>query len=186
MNRAVFLDRDGTIIVHKPYLADPNQVELIPGGPQALKQLQNAGFLLIVVTNQSVIGRGWATREQVDATNARINSLYAQHGVTFDAHYYCPHAPEENCTCRKPKPGLILEAAKDHSIDLSTSYMIGDNPTDIQAGQNANLRKNLFLMGDSHLFSASPGGPALQTGNVRIFNGLQPAVAWLLNDSTTP
>lgn len=172
MNRAVFLDRDGTIIVHKPYLFDPAEVEIVEGGVEALTLLQTAGFKLIVITNQSVIGRGWATLEQVDATNARVAELYAEGGVTLDANYYCPHAPEAECACRKPKPGLLLQAAQDHHIDLPHSYLIGDNPTDIGAGQNAGCRKNLFLIGDSHLFSETPDDPLLKGDDVVVFEGI--------------
>ncbi len=182
MNRAVFLDRDGTIIVHKPYLADPEQVELVPGGTEALRKLQDAGFLLIVITNQSVIGRGWATKDQVDATNQRIAARYAEHDVTFTAHYYCPHAPDDPCDCRKPKPGLLLQAAREHDIDLDQSYMIGDNPSDIEAGQNANLRQNLFLTGDSHLFPTLPNDPRLQADDVKHFDDIKTAIDWLFED----
>ena len=180
MKPAVFLDRDGTIIVHKPYLVDPEQVELVPGAVDALKRLRDAGYLLIVITNQSVIGRGWATVEQVEATNARVAELYNQHGIAFDAHYYCPHAPEDDCDCRKPKPGLLLQAAREHAIDLAQSHMIGDNPTDIAAGQNAGLKSNHFLIGDSHLFSEVPDDPALDSPDVQISTSLTDAIAAIL------
>lgn len=168
MRRAVFLDRDGTIIVHKPYLADPDEVELVAGAPEALARLKQGGFLLIVITNQSVIGRGWATVEQVDAVNARVAELYAAHGIAFDGHYYCPHAPEDGCDCRKPQPGLLLQAADDHDIDLAGSYMVGDNPTDIGAARNAGVRRSFFLIGDSHLFSEAPDDDAVSAEGVTV------------------
>lgn len=138
--RAVFLDRDGTIIYDVAYPRDPGQVRLVAGAPQALAQLQNLGFALVLVSNQSGIGRGLITLEEAQCVHQRMVSLLEVNGVRLDDVYYCPHAPEFSCTCRKPMPGLILEAASRLEIDVTESFMVGDNPGDIEAGRRAGCR----------------------------------------------
>ena len=140
-NRAVFLDRDGTINIESHYLIDPADFRFIPGAPHSLKQLQNAGFLLVVITNQSGIARGYFSQEQVDRLHEHMKALLAEHGVQLAGIYICPHHPEagtgeyrQHCDCRKGKPGNLLRAAEDLDIDLSRSYMIGDKLEDIAAG----------------------------------------------------
>ena len=145
MRKAVFLDRDGTIIKHVHYLADPEKVEIVPQGIEALTRLQAAGYLLVVVSNQSLVGRGLGTTEDVEAVNARMVELFEAGGVTFDAVKYCPHRPEDNCPDRKPNPGMLRDAARDLKIDLAASMMIGDNITDVGAGKNAGCRRNYLI-----------------------------------------
>ena len=135
--RAVFLDRDGTINVDNGYVIERDKFELLPGVPEALKRLQDAGFLLVVVTNQSGIGRGFFSLETVDALHEHMRELLREYGVELNGIYLCPHGPNEGCECRKPKPGMLLQAAKDLGIDLEQSYMVGDQLSDVQAGIRA-------------------------------------------------
>lgn len=145
---AVFLDRDGTVIRDKGYLADAGGVELLPGAGEALRRLQNAGFALAIVTNQSGIGRGYFGADVVDAQHQRLDTdLRISFGVTLDAIAYCPHAPDAMCECRKPRPGLLLALARAHGFALQQSYMIGDRASDVGAGAQAGCRT--IFIGDS-------------------------------------
>jgi D-glycero-D-manno-heptose 1,7-bisphosphate phosphatase len=146
-DHAVFLDRDGTIMEGSTYVGDVERVVLIPGAAAALKQLQDAGYWLFVITNQSGVGRGYFTREAVEAIHAHLDEYFTNAGVRFDRYYICPHHPEDNCDCRKPKPKFLLDAAREHGLDLSRCFMIGDRPSDIQAGINAGTKTILVLTG---------------------------------------
>ncbi|MGD0493698.1 MAG: HAD family hydrolase [Steroidobacteraceae bacterium] len=128
----VFLDRDGTIIVEKEYLGDPDQVCLEEGVIEGLAQLQSMGHPLIVVSNQSGIGRGKITEDQALRVNARVDGLLRQNGIELLAWYYCPHAPHTECECRKPLPGMALAASRDWGVRLAGSYVIGDKRTDLE------------------------------------------------------
>ncbi|MCX5805053.1 MAG: HAD family hydrolase [Proteobacteria bacterium] len=134
---AIFLDRDGTIIHDVGYPKDPKQVELLPGVIEALKSLKKHRFKLIVVSNQSGIGRGILTLNEVEQVNEHIVSILEKNGISIDATYYCPHAPEEQCSCRKPSPEMLLLAAKALDIDVTHSFMVGDKESDIEAGKRA-------------------------------------------------
>ena len=154
--KACFLDRDGTLIEERNYLADPALVALAPGVPEALRLLRDAGYLLIVVSNQSGIARGYFTAEQLKAVEQRVGELLAEHGLSLDANYYCFHhekgiIPEyaRPCDCRKPKPGLLLQAVRDFSLDPARCMMIGDKVSDLQAGQAAGCRA-LALVRSGH------------------------------------
>jgi D-glycero-D-manno-heptose 1,7-bisphosphate phosphatase len=149
-NRAVFLDRDGTIIEDCSHIGEIERVALIPGAAAALRQLQDAGYKLFIVSNQSGIGRGFFSRESVEAIHAHLDRCFAKAGVRFDRHYICPHHPEDNCDCRKPKPKFLLEAAREHRLDLSRCFMVGDRLSDIQTGINAGTRTILVLTGAGH------------------------------------
>lgn len=129
-----FLDRDGTIIVDKHYLSDPGHVELENGAADGMRALAAAGYALVVVSNQSGIGRGLLTREQVEAVNARCDYLLRQQGVVVEGWYLCPHAPEQDCGCRKPAVGLALEAGRDLELDLGRAIVIGDKRSDVELG----------------------------------------------------
>ncbi len=131
----VILDRDGTILVDHPYLSDPEKIEFFPNAPEALKQLQKAGFGLIVVTNQSGIGRGFSTMESLEKVHEKFRELLVQQGVILDGIYVCPHAPEENCLCRKPETALIQKASQELNFELKESYVIGDKDSDIEMGK---------------------------------------------------
>ena len=145
MKKAVFLDRDGTIIEHVHYLTDPAKVAIVPGGVAALKTLRERGYLLVVVSNQSLVGRGYGTAEDVDAVNTRMMELLEEGGVTVDCVKYCPHHPDADCPNRKPNAGMLQDAAKEHDIDLAQSVMIGDNITDVEAGKNAGCQMNILI-----------------------------------------
>lgn len=145
--RALFLDRDGTLIVDTGYPRDPALVEVLPGAIDALRVLQ-ASWTLVIISNQSGIGRGLIARAQADAVHARVVELFAQGGVTFAGAYYCPHAPDDRCRCRKPAPGLILDAARELGLDVAASVMIGDKPSDLEAGRAAGVGRPLAYGGD--------------------------------------
>jgi D-glycero-D-manno-heptose 1,7-bisphosphate phosphatase len=146
-HRAVFLDRDGTIMEGTNYIGDVERVVLIPGAAEALNQLQHAGYRLFIVTNQSGVGRGFFTREAVEEIHALLDEQFGRAGVRFDRYYICPHHPEDNCDCRKPKPKFLLEAAREYGLDLASCYMIGDRASDIQAGVTAGSKTILVLTG---------------------------------------
>ena len=138
-NKAVFLDRDGTINIDKDYIYKVSDFEFIPGAVEALKLLQDAGYLLIIITNQSGIARGYYTEEDYEKLNDwMIKTLAEQYGVFITASYFCPHHPEAvvpayriNCSCRKPGTALFEQAIREHDIDLSSSYAIGDKLRDL-------------------------------------------------------
>lgn len=133
--RFVVLDRDGTIIVERNYLSDPNQVELIPGAARGLRKLGEMGFGLVVITNQSAVGRGFFDRARLDHIHRQLRGLLAKDAVYLDGIYFCPHRPEDGCPCRKPRPGLIELAAKELDFDPQASFVIGDKACDIELGQ---------------------------------------------------
>ena len=144
MNRCVFLDRDGTIAKDVPYCPGPEQFELLPGAYEGIKKLNTAGFKVILVTNQSGIGRGYFTEDALGLVHEKMKADLAARGAHLDGIYYCPHHPDENCDCRKPKPKLILQAAEEHHIDLARSYFIGDTANDIAAGKASGCRTVLI------------------------------------------
>lgn len=146
-NRAVFLDRDGTIMEDANYVGDVERVVVIPGAAAALRRLLEAGYKLFIITNQSGVGRGYFTREAVESIHAHLDEYFGRHGVRFDRYYVCPHHPEDNCDCRKPKPKFLLDAAREYGLDLANCFMIGDRTSDIQAGINAGVTAILVLTG---------------------------------------
>jgi D-glycero-D-manno-heptose 1,7-bisphosphate phosphatase len=145
MKRAIFLDRDGTIVVEKNYLSDPDQVQILPGIPQALKQLQDSGFLLFIVTNQSGIGRGYYTLADMERVNARLENDLAREGVHFAKIYFAPEAPEMPSRGRKPSPQFLFDARDEFGLDLSSSYMVGDKLIDLECGRNAGVKKSFLV-----------------------------------------
>jgi D-glycero-D-manno-heptose 1,7-bisphosphate phosphatase len=139
LRRAVFLDRDGTLNVDLKYISEPGQIELYKGVAQGLRLLASHGFLLVVVSNQSGISRGYYTREAVESIHKRLQEVLAKEGLKIDRFYYCPHAPSDGCSCRKPGIELFNRAAQDLSIHLPSSAIIGDKPLDIEAGRKLGL-----------------------------------------------
>lgn len=133
--RFVLIDRDGTINVEKHYLSDPDQLELYPGVGAALKQLQDAGFGLAVITNQSGIARGYFDLARLDQIHDRLRALLAAEGVTLDGIYLCPHGPDDDCACRKPLPGMVEQAVAEHGFDPAQGYVIGDKEVDVELGR---------------------------------------------------
>ena len=144
-NRAVFLDRDGTIIHDVGYLSDPAQVEVLPGAPNALKLLRDMGLALVVVSNQSGVARGMFTIEDVEAANSRMRELFSREGIEFDAVYYCPHL--EGCRCRKPAGGMVEQAAEKLRITPAESYVVGDRVGDLGLARTVGARAVLVLTG---------------------------------------
>ena len=153
--KAVFLDRDGTINKYAGFLRNIDDFELIPGVAEAVRMINESGSLAIVVTNQPVIARGEVTVEQLQTIHNKMETLMGAEGAYFDAIYYCPHHPHKgfegevpelkiDCDCRKPKPGMLLQAAEDFNIDLGQSWMIGDSENDIKAGKAAGCRTSLI------------------------------------------
>lgn len=142
--RGLFLDRDGTLMVDTGYVRDPASVELLPGVTQALKEAKALGFVLVVVSNQSGVARGIISREQLAAVQSRFEELLAEDGVTLDDVRFCLHGPDGGCPCRKPAPGLLLDAANLLGIDLGRSIMIGDRESDVLAGHQAGCRTILL------------------------------------------
>ena len=141
MNKAFFLDRDGVIIEQVEYIRDPADVKLTPGAAEALKLIHRNGFLAVVVSNQSGIARKKFTLDELMAVQSRMYELLAQQGEKIDGFYFCPHDPHvESCPCRKPRPGMILQAARELGIDVASSFMIGDRPADVETGLNAGCR----------------------------------------------
>ncbi len=137
--RAVFVDRDGTLNPDLHYLADPERLELFRGVADGIRLLRAHGYRVICVTNQSGIERGFYTAAQVDAIHARLNEILRTQGSEVDAFYYCPHAPETGCLCRKPGTELFEQAQREWHIEFSTSAIIGDRAMDVEAGQKLGL-----------------------------------------------
>lgn len=152
--KAIFLDRDGTINKYVGFLRNIDDFELIEGVAEAIKLINQSGYLAIVVTNQPVIARGEVTWDELNEIHKKMATLLGKEGAYVDGIYICPHHPDKgfegerpeykiDCDCRKPKPGLLLQAAKDFNIDLSESYMIGDSHRDVEAGENAGVKKSI-------------------------------------------
>ena len=179
--KAVFLDRDGTINVEVQYLSNVEEFQFIPGVPWALKRLKDAGFLVVVVTNQSGIGRGYYDEAALHSIHDHMHAELESYGVAIDACYFCPHHPEhasgdylQECSCRKPLPGMLLQAAEELDIDLAASFMIGDKLADVEAGINAGCTPLMVLTGYGSAHSArAPEG-------VKVYRDLEMAVDAIL------
>jgi len=161
--RAVFLDKDGTIIENVPYNVDPDRIRLSPGADVGLKALHGAGYLLFVVSNQAGVARGYFPESALQAVEARLRVLLAAFGVPLAGFTYCPHHPEGSvqglamaCDCRKTAPGMIVRTAAVHGIDLARSWMIGDILDDVQAGRSAGCRTILIDNGGEAKWILSP------------------------------
>ena len=174
--KAIFLDRDGTINQYKGFLTNIDDFRLIEGVPEAIKKINSSGFLAIVVTNQPVIARGEVTREELQEIHNKMETLLGQEGAYVDAVYYCPHHPHKGytgeipelkiqCACRKPEPGLLVAAAEKYNIDLTESWMIGDGENDMEAGRRAGC--HLAFLGNNC------------GGNIPCFSDLKAAVEYI-------
>jgi D-glycero-D-manno-heptose 1,7-bisphosphate phosphatase len=153
--RAIFLDKDGTLVENVPYNVNPALIELTWQAGHGLQLLKQMGYALFVVTNQQGVAKGLFTEVALEAVQHRLTEQLAQYGVALDGFYYCPHSPDGvisryaiSCTCRKPMPGLLYRAAYEHSIDLSRSWMIGDILNDVEAGRRASCRTVLIDNGN--------------------------------------
>ena len=140
-SKSVFLDRDGVLNKNKDdYVKNISELEIFPYISESIKKLQSVGFKIIVITNQSAINRGLMTEKNLNEIHEKIQSFLILHNTKIDYFYYCPHTPDENCSCRKPKTGLLLKAINDFSIDVDNSWFIGDRDSDIQAGQSVGCK----------------------------------------------
>lgn len=190
MNRAVFLDRDGVLVEDVGPVSRADQLRLVPGVPESLRRLRAAGFRLFVATNQSVIARGTITEDRLAAIHEALSRLLAETGAPVpDGYCVCPHHPNATleayrviCDCRKPAPGLILRAAREHGLDPAASFMVGDRLTDILAGARAGCRTILVHTGrheDPPIETAE--GPLPDITPDHVARDLPAASDWILN-----
>ena len=183
--RAVFLDRDGTIIPDRHYLSQPRQVDLFPGAGPALARLNQAGLWVVVITNQSGLARGYFSEEDLAQVHQELDRQLAEHGARVDAYYHCPHLPDGSvaryaieCDCRKPAPGLVLRAAAELGIVLAGSFMVGDRNKDVACGRAAGLIPILLRCGHE---DGLPAGPLERPEHLA--DDLAGAVDWILAQS---
>jgi D-glycero-D-manno-heptose 1,7-bisphosphate phosphatase len=144
MHKAIFLDRDGVInrkaITEDDYVTSWEEMEILPGVPEAIAHINRAGFQVIIVTNQRSIAKGLITAADLESIHLHLSEYLLSKGATIDAIYYCPHELEPPCGCRKPEPGMLFNAAGEHNIDLAASWMIGDSEKDVDAGRRAGCK----------------------------------------------
>lgn len=145
--RFVALDRDGTIIVERRYLSSPDQVELLPGAAAGLRALRKLGLGLLIVTNQSAVGRGYFDMARLEEIHDRLREILLAEGVEFDGIYVCPHAPADKCPCRKPLPEMLLRASRELGFDPTRALVIGDKPCDIELGRRSGATTILVRTG---------------------------------------
>ncbi len=174
---AVLLDRDGTINEDTGYLSNPGEVRLLEGAAKAIKRLNHASIKVVVVSNQSGVGRGYFTHSDLSAVNKRLIELLKEDGARVDGIYCCPHRPDDNCGCRKPSTGLTSKAALEHSIDLTRSYVVGDKATDVELARNAGAKAVLVLTGDGERERPGLARPA-----DFVAKDLSEAVRWIMED----
>ena len=178
--KAIFMDRDGTVNKYVGFLRNIDELELLPGAAEAIRRINESGFLAIVITNQPVIARGEVTWHQLNEIHNKMETLLGQEGAYLDGIYFCPHHPDKgfkgeipelkiDCDCRKPKPGLFFKAAKDFNIDLGKSWMVGDGKNDVLAGKNAGC--NTALIGDKD-FGQNMTVSSLKEFTVRFLGGI--------------
>ncbi len=180
---AVFLDRDGVLSVEGgEYVTSADKLRLLPHAGASVARLNAAGWRVFVFTNQAGVGRGCLTQQALDEIHTRLKQEIARSGGEITAIYACPHAPEDDCDCRKPRPGMLFEAARDYGIDLTQSYAIGDSPRDLVAGKAAGCHTVLVLSGHTHTYDAAKF-PASQPD--KVFKDLPAAAEWLAGQRNT-
>lgn len=190
MNRAVFLDRDGVLVEDVHLLTDARRLRLLAGVPESLVRLREAGFRLLLVSNQAVVARGLATEEEVRRIHEVLQAMLRERGgPPLDGLYFCPHHPEAtvaayrvDCECRKPRPGLLLRGAAEHAVDLASSFVVGDRLTDVAAGVRAGCRTVLVETGrhtEPLIVTRDPLAPDLRADHA--CSGLPSAADWILD-----
>lgn len=191
MERAVFVDRDGVISEEVGYLSTIDHLRLVPRSAEAVKLVNQSGLKIIAITNQSGIARGYFSEEMLGHINRKMAQLLKDQGAFLDGIYYCPHHPEGTieayrmvCDCRKPAAGLLIQAAQEHSIDVSSSYLVGDKGTDIECAHRAGAQGILVLTGYGRdelrkINSAALAQPAYVAAD------LLDAVQWIIKDKTS-
>jgi histidinol-phosphate phosphatase family protein len=181
MRQFIFLDRDGVINVDSSkYIKNESEFKFIPKSPEAIALLSQNGFDIIVITNQSLIGRKMASQKTLDAIFKKMKDGINKTGGEIKDIFFCPHTPEDNCYCRKPEPGLILEAKKKYSIDLNQSFMVGDSAKDIECARNAGCSKMLLVKTGNGIKAQQQ---LFQKGIIPDFIGknLYEAALWIIN-----
>lgn len=167
---AVFLDRDGTLNVEKEYLHRIEDWEWIPGAVEAVRMINQMGYLAIVVTNQAGVARGYYDEHNIDVLHRQVDKMLEVEGARIDAYYYCPHHPEygdvRNCDCRKPAPGMLFAAQRDFDIDLTRSFMIGDKAIDVAAGVAAGVTPMMVMTGYGVVESSLVGGAFYRASDI--------------------
>lgn len=154
--RFVLLDRDGTINVEKHYLSDPHQLELLPGTAAAIRSLRDLGLGVAVITNQSGIARGYFDQDRLEAIHARLRDLLTAEGAELDGIYVCPHGPDDDCDCRKPLPGMVVQAMAEHGFDPAAAFVVGDKEVDVELGRGVGAVSILVRTG--HGLNAESAG----------------------------
>ena len=181
MQRAVFLDRDGTLIVEKNYLHRPEDVEIFPGTGAALKRLMDAGFQLIIVTNQSGIGRGYYTLADAERVNGRVCDDLARDGVRFEKIYIAPEAPDQPSRVRKPSPQFLFDARDEFGLSLAESFMVGDKLIDLECGWNAGVKKSILVR--TGYGKEVERDDAEKISHAVVVDGLKETAAWILGQT---
>ena len=192
MRRAVFLDRDGVICREEGYISDPRRLQLLPGSGDAIRLFNRNALTAVVITNQSGVARGFFPEAAIAEMNRAMKERLEEQGACLDGIYYCPHHPEgiiesyrQVCDCRKPAAGLLMRAARDHSIDLSRSYLVGDKRTDLECACRAGVKGILVLTGygaaEYRLMPPDPGAKP-----VYVAEDLLDAARWIIHDIRSP
>ncbi|HZO85654.1 MAG TPA: HAD family hydrolase [Verrucomicrobiae bacterium] len=179
-NKAVFLDRDGTLIEDKDYLSRPEEVVIYPGVPDALRRLANAGFKLVIVTNQSGVGRGYFTLADVENVHRYLSDELQRHGVRFERIYVAPEAPDQASRGRKPSPQFLFDARDEFGIDLTRSYIVGDKLIDLACGWNAGVKRAILVRtGYGHKVEAQKTS---ELARAVVVDDFATAADWILKD----
>jgi D-glycero-D-manno-heptose 1,7-bisphosphate phosphatase len=178
MERAVFLDRDGTLIAEKNYLSRPEDVEIFPGAGAALKKLSAAGFKFVIVTNQSGIGRGYFTLADAERVNEHLAREFARDGVRFEKIYLAPEAPDQPSRGRKPSPQFLFDARDEFGLNLAESFMVGDKLIDLECGWNAGVKKSILVR--TGYGAEVERAAANKFASAVIVNDLRKAAEWIL------
>jgi D-glycero-D-manno-heptose 1,7-bisphosphate phosphatase len=180
MDAAVFLDRDGTLIVDKDYLSRPEEVVIFQGVGSGLKKLQEAGFKLFIVSNQSGVGRGYFTMADCEKVNQHVANELKKNGIRFEKVYIAPEAPDQPSRGRKPSPQFLFDARDEFGLNLAKSYMVGDKLIDLECGWNAGVKKSILVR--TGYGAGVEKNHAGQLANAEIVNDLAAAADWILTD----